>query len=252
MASEASLTVMVAAAAGFLYFLSPCVWPLYPAFISHLAGEGEATGKEADPEGRLLQRNWRRMPLSRSRILVRAFAFVIGFTLVFVAMGATASAVGQWLVLYQPLLRRLAGLLIIAFGLMMLGWLYVPWTIRIGAGAQPAAQQRGTVFASFLLGCAFGIGWTPCVGPVLGSIIALASLTARLQEGVLLLASFAAGLAVPFLLCALLLDRLLPHWRSLARFMPIITRAGGVLLIVLGVLVYTNTLVVLAGWLFYV
>ncbi|HEY8450421.1 MAG TPA: cytochrome c biogenesis protein CcdA [Bacillota bacterium] len=228
---EASLSWMAALAAGFVYFLSPCVWPLYPVFLSHLAGAAEPAAAR------------------RGVLWLRAVAFVLGFSLVFVVLGATASAIGRLLLAHQPILRRLAGLLIIAFGLMMLGWLKVP---GLGSERRPLAwRPRPGLAGSLLMGIAFGVGWTPCVGPVLAGILALASLSATVGQGVLLLAAFAAGLAVPFLLLALLVERLQGRWSRYGRHLPLIGRLAGAFMVIFGLLVYTNYLTLVSAWLFY-
>lgn len=227
--SEQSVTLSVAAAGGFAYFLSPCVWPLYPAYLTYLAG-GSAQAE-------------------RRATLLRAVGFVLGFSLVFVVLGATASALGRLLLAYQPLLRRLAGVVIVAAGLLMLGWLRIPW---LAAERRPLAlTPRPGLGGSVLMGVAFGLGWTPCVGPVLAAILALAGTQHTVGQGMLLLAAFAAGLGVPFLLVALLFQRLQLRWRAWHARLSLVGRLSGALLVVLGVMVFTNYLSILSAWLYY-
>lgn len=233
---EQSLSLAVALAGGLLYFLSPCVWPLYPAYVGYLAGGAAGTAPRAGPA-------------PRRAVLLRALGFVLGFSLIFVALGATASALGQVLLAYQPILRRVAGVLIILFGLLMLGWLRLP---ALAVERRPLTLTPRPGFGgSLVMGLAFGFGWTPCVGPVLAGILALASASATVGHGVALLASFALGLAVPFLLVALLFDRVKHRWSDWSRRLRLVEPVAGGLLVVLGVLIYTNYFAAIAAWLFY-
>lgn len=212
MNSAPSLTI--AFVAGLLSFLSPCVLPLVPSYLGVIGGKA---------------------PLGR------ALGFVAGFGLVFVALGATASGLGALLDSYRPLLTKVSGILIICFGLMMLGVLRLPTLMR-DTRQLTAADQYGPV----ALGAAFAFGWSPCLGPVLGSILGLAASTRSLPQGVGLLLVYTLGLAVPFVLSALLWERL--NMRRLNRYAGTFEKVGGVLLVVLGALILSGRFALLSGW----
>ena len=177
---------------------------------------------------------------------MHAVAFVVGFSLVFVALGASFSAAGQLLLDYREWIRRVGGVLIVLFGL------YIAGVFRLGFLARTAQWQirekpAGYV-GSFAVGVTFAIGWTPCVGPILGAILSLAGTAETVQRGVWLLVAYSAGLGLPFLLSALALGSFLRFFRRYRPFIPLVERAAGVLLVVVGVLVYTNYYVILNSW----
>jgi cytochrome c-type biogenesis protein len=225
-----TLGLFVAFAAGLLSFLSPCVLPLVPSYIGFLTGMSlsEMSGR-------------RRVALGH------ALLFVLGFSLVFVLLGASATALGRALNYYQLWLQRIGGALIIGFGLVCLG------VIRVGFLTEERRVQveRKPVgyLGSALVGMAFGAGWTPCIGPVLGAILGLAATSQDLGRGMLLLAAYSAGLAVPFLAAAVALDSFLGWFQRFRRYLPWVMRVSGVLLIFVGVLMVTGEFTRLAGWL---
>ena len=229
-----SLGVAVAFSAGLFSFLSPCVLPLFPSYISFITGMsvGDLTADlTAD---------------ARRRVLVHAVAFVLGFSLVFVALGASFSAAGQFLFSYRDAIRRIGGALIVLFGL------YIAGVLRIGVFGRTASWQlrekpAGYV-GSFIVGVTFAIGWTPCVGPILGAILSLAGTAETVGRGVGLLVAYSAGLGVPFLVSALALGPFLKLFKQYRPFIPIVERGAGVLLVLVGVLVFTNYYVVLNSW----
>ena len=229
------LAVGVAFVAGLLSFFSPCMWPMYPAYLTYLAGVPDgADATWAAPERRLL--------------LGRAGLFLLGFGAVFVALGATASGLGQLLSAYQVAFRKVSGLLIIGFGLAMAG-LLPSWLL----GREHRLRHdpvRPSGLGALALGAAFAFGWTPCVGPVLAAILLLTSVSANLSLGVGLLALYTMGFAVPFLLMAAFLARAKTWMRRIAPYLPWIARGAGVLLAAMGVLVYTNFMSVIA-WAMY-
>jgi cytochrome c-type biogenesis protein len=210
-------TLPLAFAAGLLSFLSPCVLPLVPSYLAYVGGS-------ADAERRVLVRN--------------SLMFILGFALVFIALGASASALGSLLRAYRPALITGGGVLVIAFGLMMLGVIRLPWLYRDTRAR--VTGNTATPWGATLLGMAFAAGWTPCIGPVLGAVLTLAGAGGTLSEGVLLLAAYAVGLGVPFLIAALALEPFVRASTRFRRYLPWIERGSGVLLLVAGVLMVTG------------
>ncbi|MEW6422529.1 MAG: cytochrome c biogenesis CcdA family protein [Deinococcota bacterium] len=206
-ASPGAPSVTVAFLAGLISFLSPCVLPLVPSYLGVIGGA--------------------RAPLAR------ALGFILGFGLVFIALGATASSLGALLAPHKILLGRLAALLIVFFGLVMLGVIRLPWLMR---DTRALADAGG--YGPVALGAAFAFGWSPCLGPALGSILGLAASSASLGTGVGLLAAYTLGLAVPFLLAALLWHRL--NLRRLNRYAGVFERIGGAVLVLVGMLMLTG------------
>jgi cytochrome c-type biogenesis protein len=229
-----SVGVAVAFSAGLFSFLSPCVLPLFPSYISFITGMSVA-----DLTSDL-------GPAARRRVMLHALAFVAGFSAVFVALGASFSAAGQFLLDYREAIRRVGGVLIVVFGLYIAGVFRVAllgrtvqWQIR-----EKPAGYLGTL----LVGVTFAIGWTPCVGPILGAILSLAGTAETVQTGVGLLVAYSAGLGLPFVLSALALGSFLKFFRRYRLLIPVVERAAGVLLVLVGILVYTNYYVVLNAW----
>jgi len=225
-----SLGLFVAFAAGLLSFLSPCVLPLVPSYIGFLTGMSL-------PE--VSQR--------RRAALVHALLFVLGFSLVFVLLGASATALGRALNYYQQWLQRIGGVLIIGFDLVCLG------AIKVGFLDQERRVQMQHkpvgYLGSILVGMAFAAGWTPCIGPVLGAILGLAATSTDLTRGTLLLAAYSAGLALPFLLAAVALESFLGWFQRFRRYLPWVMRLSGALLVFVGLLMVTGEFTRLAGWL---
>jgi cytochrome c-type biogenesis protein len=221
--------------AGLVSFLSPCVLPLVPGYISMLSGTSmEELRGSTDPA------------LAR-RIFVNSIAFVIGFAVVFMALGASASAVGSFLLTRRTIFNVVAGVIIIVFGLHLTGLVRIPFLYR-SAGIQTGQSQRGSAGA-FLLGFAFAFGWTPCIGPILAGILTLAATHDTLFQGVMLLAVYSAGLALPFLLTSLGLSQFLRFYGRFRRHLQTVEVGSGILLIVLGVLIAFNKFTVLSGYL---
>ncbi|MFQ6047652.1 MAG: cytochrome c biogenesis CcdA family protein [Gemmatimonadales bacterium] len=225
-----SVGLLVAFSAGILSFLSPCVLPLVPSYVSFI------TGLSLDELGE-----------RRMLALTHALFFIAGFTLIFVALGATATQVGRALNHYQSWIERIGGLLIIFFGLYLLG------VFRIGALAreQRAHFQDKPVgyLGSTLVGVAFGAGWTPCIGPILASILMLNMVEASLMKGTLLLFVYSMGLAVPFVLAAVAVERFISWFKRFRQYVPLTTRIAGGVLVLVGVLLASGYFSVLAGWL---
>ena len=219
----------VAFTAGVLSFLSPCVLPLIPGYIAFLSGRSldDLTGDQ--PSRALL---W-----STS---VRALLFVAGFTLVFTALGASASAIGQLLSTASTMLSKIAGVVIVIFGLQTMGVLRIPW---LGVTRQLNATRTAPgLWGALLVGMAFAFAWTPCIGPILASILALAATEDTVRRGILLLLVYSFGLGVPFLLTAVGLGTFLKFFARYKRFIQWGERGAGLLLVVLGLLVFSNRL----------
>jgi cytochrome c-type biogenesis protein len=226
----ASLGIVVAFLAGLLSFLSPCVLPLVPSYIGFLTGMTlpEMTGR-------------------RRTALVHALLFVAGFSLIFILLGASATALGRALNYYQVWLQRIGGVLIILFGLLCLG------VFKVGLLTQERRvhleHKPVGYLGSVLAGMAFAAGWTPCIGPVLGGILGLAATSADVSRGMMLLAVYSAGLALPFLIAAVAVDSFLEWFQRFRRFLPWVMRISGVILVLVGVLLVTGEFTRLAGWL---
>jgi cytochrome c-type biogenesis protein len=228
--APASLGLLVAFAAGVLSFLSPCVLPLVPSYVGFLTG---MTLDETTARRRLA--------------LAHALLFVGGFSFVFVLLGASATALGGALKHYQDWLQRAGGVIIIAFGLICLGVFKAGWLEqerRLQLQHKPVGY-----LGSAIVGMAFGFGWTPCIGPVLGAILGLAATSADVSRGMVLLAVYSAGLAVPFLAAAFALDVFLDWFQRFRRYLPWVMRASGALLVIVGLLLVTGEFTRLAGWL---
>lgn len=234
-----TLGIFGAFAAGVLSFLSPCVFPLIPAYLAQLTGMSFEELQNAQNKGQ------------RRVLLVNAAAFVLGMVIVFTLLGASATFIGKFLASNQNLIGRIAGFVIVVFGLHLLGVIQIPWLLRearvdLAETRQKAAGPSG----SLLMGGAFAVGWTPCIGPVLASILALASQAETVGTGMALLFTYALGLGVPFILLALILNRAAGKKAvsRIRRYMPQLNAASGVLLIGMGLLVFTGNLIALSNW----
>ena len=230
MNQPAGLGFLVAFVAGLLSFLSPCVLPLVPSYLGFLTGMTlpEVTAR-------------------RHRALLHALLFVGGFSLVFILLGASATALGRALNYYQIWLQRVGGGLIILFGLVCLGM----FNLRLLSQERRIQLDRKPVgyLGSALVGMAFAAGWTPCIGPVLGGILGLAASSADVSRGMVLLAVYSAGLAVPFLIAAVAIESFLDWFQRFRRFLPWVMRISGVVLVFVGILLVTGEFTRLAGWL---
>ncbi len=224
----------VAAFAGGLFsFASPCVLPLIPGYVSFISGYSLS---EITRGAKL------------SRIFVSSLLFVVGFTIVFMALGATASVIGSALLAYRDALRYVGGVTIILLGILLLGVVKVPWLY----GETRADMGKTKIFgsgAALVTGMAFAFGWTPCVGPILGSILALAGTTESIGQGASLLLVYSLGLGVPFIAISLLLGKIGSSFGWLSRHGATINRISGILLITVGLLMISGRLGSVTGWL---
>jgi cytochrome c-type biogenesis protein len=221
---------------GFLSFISPCVLPLIPGYLSFVSGvsmEEFRTGTATTA--------------SKRRLLVASLAFVAGFSLVFIALGASASAIGAFLMNRLPLLGKIAGILIVIFGLHTMG----VFRLRVLDTEKRVQTQRkpAGLVGAMLVGVAFAFGWTPCIGPILGTILVMAGRKETIGEGVALLTVYSAGLGIPFLLTSLAVNRFFRASARLRKHYHAIEVASGALLIAIGVLIFTNQFTIIARYL---
>jgi len=202
---------------GIITFLSPCLLPMLPIYISYFAGGGERTVKKT---------------------LVNASGFVLGFTVVFVAMGALAGTVGSFLIRYRTLVNILSGLIVIVFGLSFLGL----FELKLFKGMHAKTAGKGGFLSSLVFGMVFSIGWTPCVGAFLGSALVLASQQGSIVKGTVMLLCYSAGLGIPFILSAVLIDYLKSAFSFIKRHYRVINTVSGSLLIAMGIAMATGLL----------
>jgi len=230
------ITLFAAFTAGLLSFVSPCVLPLVPSYISYI------TGLSLDQLSNATERRRLRKP-----ILLNSLTFIAGFSTVFIAFGASASLIGQLLITYQDYVRKLGGVLIVIFGLYLLGALklgFLSTEKRLHFQNRPAGY-----LGSFLIGIAFAAGWTPCVGPVLGTILLYASTTESMTNGVMLLTSYSLGLGLPLFITSLGVDSFLAYFRRVRAYLWGVSAVSGAFLVVVGVMIYANSLTVITSFL---
>lgn len=232
--AEAHVTVGIAFLAGLVSFVSPCVLPLVPAYLSFLTGSSVdelREGASAD---------------ARANAVAHAVAFILGFTLVFVALGASASAIGGALLANRVLIARIGGVIVIVLGLQMIGvlrWRFLAMDKRLHV-----QTEKRSLATSGIVGIAFAAGWSPCIGPILAAILALASQANGVWQGAWLLFVYSMGLAVPFLVTALAIGTVLPALNRIKRFLPAVEMAAGVFMILTGVVLVNNWFLRVAGW----
>ena len=227
-----SVSVLVALMAGVFSFLSPCVLPLVPSYLSFVTG----MSLEDLQEG-----------VDRRATLIHSLLFVAGFSIIFITLGASASFLGVFLRYYEVWIARIGGVLILVLGLHLTGIFRIAPLMRerrVHVNDKPAGYL-GTLG----VGAAFGAGWTPCIGPVLGAILTLAGTQDTVWAGVILLSVYSLGLAIPFLLSALALDLFLGAFGKFRRFLPVVEKASGIMLIILGVLLATGSFTLLSTYL---
>lgn len=226
---EISLAFAVSAfVAGLLTFLAPCTLPLVPAYLAFISGVSEEDLK--NPE---------KAASARKKIFINGLTFIVGFSIVFILFGTLAGFLGQQLAPFRVWLGRIGGVLVIIFGLYMLDVFKLP--IFSGSSLKtPKWLTPGKPGSSFAIGATFAFGWTPCVGPILGSILLLASTSTTALQGGLLLLIFSIGLAIPFLLIALVFSRSTAYITKLSKYLGIISKIGGVFLILIGLLLASD------------
>lgn len=226
----ASLGIGISFTAGLLSFLSPCVLPLIPSYMSFI------TGLSLDDVQR-----------SRRITVINALLFIAGFTVVFLALGATATVLGQLLFRQREWVSRVGGVLVIIFGLYLVGVFNFAFMAR-DARVHVANKPLGYL-GTFLVGMAFAAGWTPCIGPILGGVLTYTASSADLNRGLLLLFAYSLGLAIPFLLAALMIDRFMATLQRYRSALAWTSRISGVLLIAVGILMITGGMTLMNNWL---
>ncbi len=231
-----NVTLLAAFAAGFLSFVSPCVLPLIPGYISFVSGVSlEEMRGESSPTA------------SRSQVFVTSLAFVLGFSIVFIALGATATALGKFLLDQLPLLSKIAGAILIVFGLHTMGVFRLAF-LETEKRMQTQRKPAGPLGA-LVVGLAFAFGWTPCIGPILGGILAVAGSKNSISEGVTLLAVYSMGLGIPFLLTSLAINQFFSATKRIRKYYHAIEVASGVLLVAIGLLIFTGQLTIITRYL---
>lgn len=230
--------VIPALIAGILTFLAPCTLPLVPGYLGFISG---ASLEDLKDPVRSRQARW--------KIFLNGLFFMMGFGAVFITLGTLIGFVGASLLApYRIWLGRVGGIFVIIFGLFMLNILKLPFLTREFQFKTPALFERGRTLNSFILGAAFAFGWTPCVGPILGSILLLASTSQTALQGALMLAIFSAGLAIPFLAIAAGIGSASRYIQNISRYLNVVSIIGGLLLIFLGLLLITGNMTLLISW----
>jgi cytochrome c-type biogenesis protein len=230
------VSFLIAFGAGFLSFISPCVLPLVPSYVSYITGLSFEDLTE--------NRDVRSV---RWRTITHSLSFIAGFSTVFIFFGASATFIGKVLLTYQDLIRQVGGVLIIFFGLYIMGVLKIPF-LTVERKLHLEKKPAGYV-GSFLVGIGFAAGWTPCVGPILGSILLYASTSDSMAKGIGLLAVYSLGLGLPLFISSLAINSFLVGFKKVARYMRWITLGSGIFLVVVGVMVFTDTLSLFSAWL---
>ncbi|MDA7488799.1 cytochrome c biogenesis protein CcdA [Candidatus Pelagibacter ubique] len=219
------IELIIAFGAGLISFLSPCVLPLIPGYVSFITG---STLSEI---------------LEKKKIdLLPLIVFSLGFSFVFIIFGATASFLGQILLQNSQILRIIAGVIIIIFSLQLIGVLNIKF---LNVEKKFYTKKSNNIFFIFIVGMAFGFGWTPCIGPILGSILALASTEETIYKAILLLSFYSLGLAIPFILSGYLMQKFLLFSKNFKKNINLVTKGGGIILLITGILILTNQLQVL-------
>jgi cytochrome c-type biogenesis protein len=225
------ITLWIAFTAGLLSFLSPCILPIAPGYLGVISGTSLANLK-ADSA-------------SKRRVLWATVAFILGFSVVFISLGLASSFLGQFLLQYRRLIAQIGGLIVIIFGLHQAGWLPIAWLYK---EKKLQVKHQIGIGGAFLTGLAFSLGWTPCISPILGSILTLAGSQGQVGKGVLLLTLYSLGLAVPFLLLAIGFERVSRSLNHLKTYIKYFEWASGILLIAMGLLLITGSLTVISSW----
>ena len=222
-----NVSLFVAFFAGIVSFLSPCVLPLIPGYISFISGQ---TIQEINSD-------------FQKKVLFRTIFFTLGFSVVFISLGATATTIGHFLFSNSKLITSIAGIIIIIFSLQLIGIINLSF-LNLEARFQNQRNQSGLLF-SFITGFCFGFGWTPCIGPILGSILVLASTETSLLSGITLLCAYSLGLAIPFIISGILINKFFIFSKNFKKYINRVTKIGGTILLLTGIAILTGQLQVL-------
>lgn len=235
MAEIANIGILTAFVAGIISFLSPCVLPLVPGYISYVAGQSLNNAPPPDRAG------------SRLSILALSVSFVLGFSTVFIALGASATVLGQLLLSYRYEANLIGGTLVMLFGLFMMGILKASWFHRDLRFHAPL--QGGHPASAYLLGLAFAFGWTPCIGPVLGAILTVSAVSSSVSNGIALLTVYSLGLGVPFLMAAMFMGGFINRLKTIRRMGRPLQITTGFIMVIMGIAMITGQLSAFSYWL---
>lgn len=230
-----NISILLAFGAGILSFLSPCVLPLIPGYISFISGASMQQLTAGDEIKKV-----------RTKVLLSSLFFVLGFSAVFIALGASATAIGKLLLQYMRPLSIAAGIVIILIGIHLTGMIKIPALYkekRIHVQSRPVG-----ILGAFIIGLAFAFGWTPCIGPILAGILAVAGSQETITQGIVLLTAYSLGLGIPFMLTALSITLFFKAFDKIKKYFKIIEWVSGILLIIIGILMITGGLTIIAAW----
>jgi cytochrome c-type biogenesis protein len=232
MENSGHISIIISFWAGMASFLSPCVLPLFPAYLSFVSG--------------ISIEDFENSTQNRRIVISNSICFIMGFFLIFICLGASVSIMGSFLFSYQEILKTIGGLLIIFFGLYIAGFLKI--NILMQYKQLQIKQKPAGYFGSFLVGASFGLGWTPCVGPILGSILILAGTSENTAGGVSMLIAYSLGMAIPFFLGSLAINVFFKFFKFFRKYLHIVHLAAGIILIIVGVLLLTDYMTVLNSY----
>lgn len=235
MENTSNITFVSAFLAGLLSFLSPCVLPLIPSYITYITGLSFADLQAEHPDHAI-----------RRRSIMHALCFVVGFTTVFVLLGASATYIGGFLQQHMNTVRKVGGLLIVLFGIHVTG--LVPIHLLLGEKKVHLQHKPAGFFGSYLVGIAFAAGWTPCIGPILASILMVAATEETVLKGIVLLLLYSLGLGIPFLLSALAMHRFIVLFNRFKKYIRMFEIVTGIFLIAVGIMIYANYFRILGGY----
>jgi cytochrome c-type biogenesis protein len=238
--------------AGVLSFISPCVLPLIPGYLSFISGVSleEMRGMQpvaAGAGGGTMTVSTGVSAAAKRQVIITSLFFILGFSLVFVSLGASATYLGQFLMERLTIFGKVAGVLLIIFGLHTIGVFKIPFLLneaRVQANTKPASM-----IGAVIVGISFAFGWTPCIGPILSAILLVAAQQESVNQGIVLLSIYSLGLAIPFLLTAIAINQFFVAFKKIRRHYHTIEIVSGVLMIVIGVLIFTNRFTIIAQWL---